>query len=174
MFCIVTLVESCIVIHIVYRGVGVVNEGLGELIDEWARILVPGAYVIAISTIFCMDLSDGYKEDSKATMYSAMGQYKFSPQVAIAPIVVSLTIGLWLVHKGKSAFNVNQRGKDGALPKSKREMRLLEMLRGVEMMSHRLGRPSGATSAPLDSENDTTVLPASPLRVASVIKNTAV
>ena len=87
------------------------NEGLGELIDEWARILIPGAYIICMSTVMCMDMDDGYKADGKAPMYSAMGNYKFKTCVAIAPILVTLGIGGWIAFRGKDAFSLKHCSK---------------------------------------------------------------
>ena len=84
------------------------KEGLGELIDDWARILIPGAYAICMSTIMCMDMDDGYKADGMAPMYSAMGNYTFKPMVAIAPILVTLGIGGWIAFRGKAAFSLKQ------------------------------------------------------------------
>lgn len=123
-FCIVTLVESCLVIHIVYRGVGVVQEGLGEFIDGWARVLIPGAYVICISTVMSMKMDDGYEDDGMAPMFSAMGEpgegkypkFTFLPEVVIAPILVVLWIALFIAYKGgKNAFRMRRNtGVDGA------------------------------------------------------------
>jgi len=120
-FCIITIVESCFVIHIVYRGVGIVQEGLGEFIDGWARILIPGAYVISLSTIMSMEMNDGYKDDGMAQMYSAMGddpkfpKVTFLPQVVIAPVLVVLWIGLYIAYKGgTNAFHPKKSmGEDG-------------------------------------------------------------
>ena len=44
LFCVVTLIESCIVVHISFRGVGAVNERLAEDVDAYARVLILGGY----------------------------------------------------------------------------------------------------------------------------------
>ena len=97
------------------------QEGLGEFIDGWARILIPGAYVISLSTIMSMEMNDGYKDDGMAQMYSAMGddpkfpKVTFLPQVVIAPVLVVLWIGLYIAYKGgTNAFHPKKSmGEDG-------------------------------------------------------------
>ena len=40
-FCVIALVESCVTVHVAYRGIGTVEEELAQAIDYWARRWVP-------------------------------------------------------------------------------------------------------------------------------------
>ena len=112
LFCIFTLVESCIYTVIVCRGFQHGGERwatpLGQLledIDQWAQLFIPSAYAIAMWAIFCTfgRLSNfkvvRYDEENRALQMHIFGAgaraLELGSQAVIAPTLATLVSGMW-------------------------------------------------------------------------------
>lgn len=105
LFCIFTLVESCIYTFIVCRGFQYRGERwatpLGQLledIDQWAQLFIPSAYVIAMWAIFgatLMNLQSYTEEDGTLQLHivgAGARALELGSQAVIAPTLATLAL----------------------------------------------------------------------------------
>ena len=109
LFCIFTLVESCIYTVIVCRGFQHVGERwatpLGQLlddIDQWAQLFIPSAYAIAMWAIFCtfgriIRRVVHYDIENRALHIFGAGARALElwSHAVIAPTLATLVSGMW-------------------------------------------------------------------------------
>ena len=94
-FCVITLFESCISVHISFRGIGTVNEANAETFDARARLWIPSLYILAIGTVYSLDLDDGYEADGLKKMFQGVGNPALRATVVIAPLTLLAVAGAW-------------------------------------------------------------------------------
>eukprot|EP00966_Prymnesium_polylepis_P315062 7280129-Prymnesium_polylepis.1 len=49
-FCVLSLLETCVALHLAFAGINSIDEASAERLDFWARRIIPPAYAIAFGT----------------------------------------------------------------------------------------------------------------------------
>ena len=103
-FCVVSILESVIVVYVAFGGIGTVEEVAADRIDWVARRLIPGLYCICMGIVLSMQMDDGYQKDWGLPMFQGLpfdsatngyGWVKFDWRIAIiAPLTI---VGLMVV-----------------------------------------------------------------------------
>jgi hypothetical protein len=107
-FCVVAVLESCLAIKVAFDGLEKINEAKAELIDSWAKRVVPASYFVSLAIVYSITMDDGY-ESTTNPMFQGLASGKGAKikvnilRALLVPILIAAVVGAFAASKNAKA-----------------------------------------------------------------------